>query len=232
MMSTSKLLLALVFAFFVGADARAQKMDGGRFQPDSNNYELTSTPNSTVPDPSGWNNHGKVTRFATRLEGDHSLDATVIAEQVFARFTLYEVHLEFASGAEQTFAIAAPPGGLQPELRDMSGDSVPNDLVLTSSLLHKPLIVLVNDGHGHLAVPGSPFRLGDDEERASGPNQDHHFLGLQSAGFKSSGLVDDGGLFPPEAGEQSLSSVAPILQNSSPCSSRSERAPPTLVANS
>jgi hypothetical protein len=101
----------------------------------------------------------KVFVIQGRIQGvkaDHSLEAAIVAEQVFARYSLYTVRLQFASGAEQSIAITAPPGGLRPEMWDMSGDNVPNDLVLTSRLLRSPLIVLLNDGHDHLTVAVSP----------------------------------------------------------------------------
>ena len=89
-----------------------------------------------------------VVRYATRFEGDHSLDAATVTESISAPCTLYTVRLQFASGAEQSISVTAPPGGLQPEMRDMSGDSVANDLALTSKLLGLPPIVLLNEGHG------------------------------------------------------------------------------------
>jgi hypothetical protein len=71
---------------------------------------------------------------------------------ISARLTLYTVRLQFASGAEQSISVAAPPGALQPEMRDMSGDSVANDLVLSPKLLGLPPIVLLNEGHDHLTA--------------------------------------------------------------------------------
>jgi hypothetical protein len=44
-------------------------------------------------------------------------------------------------------------------MRDMSGDSVANDLVLTSKLLGLPPIVLLDEGHDHLTVASSPGAL-------------------------------------------------------------------------
>jgi hypothetical protein len=43
-------------------------------------------------------------------------------------------------------------------MRDMSGDSVANDLVRTSKLLGLPPIVLLNEGHDHLGQFAGCFR--------------------------------------------------------------------------
>ena len=189
MIPGAKLVLVLAATFAVGSSARAQNREDGYVPLDSCNHGIASASTSCVSNPSEDASHRKITRFATRLDGDHSLDAAIVAEQVFGRYTLYRVHLQFASGAEQSIAVAAPPGGLQPEMRDMSGDDVPNDLVLNSSLLHEPLLVLINDGHDHVTVPVLPTSLGSDEERASGPNQSSRLAASLSRGFRPLGLA-------------------------------------------
>src|SRR5579862_3751346 len=85
-----------------------------------------------------------VAHYALGFRGDRSLDLATVVEEAIAPSTLYIVQLQLSSGAEQSIAVAAPPGGLQLEMRDMTGDRVPNDLVLTPTLLRWPLTVLVN----------------------------------------------------------------------------------------
>src|SRR5581483_10434645 len=98
-------------------------------------------------------------RFATPdrdTSGRHANDAlTDCVRAVGARdqqsvwSVRYTLRLSTGSGGEQSIDVVAPPGGVQLALRDMTGDKVVNDLVVTPVLLHWPLTVLVNDGHNH-----------------------------------------------------------------------------------
>jgi hypothetical protein len=146
-----------------------------------------------------------VAQFLTGLDGDHSLNAATVAEHVFARYSLYSVRVQFASGAEQSFMVTAPPGGLQPEIRDMSGDSVPNDLVLTSRLLGYPLVILLNDGHDHFTVAISPDLFAANDGRASGPHESHRSLALMSSSFKAKAIAQRGDSYSPRPQENRVS---------------------------
>ena len=228
MQPSSKFLLALAFTLIVSIRAHSQDMGGNQFQTDvSNHASASSIP--VVPEPSASGNHRGVTRYATGSDGDHSLEAAIVAEQVFARGTLYTVRLQFASGAEQSIAVTAPPGGLQPEMRDMTGDSVANDVVLTSKLLSSPLVVLLNDGHDHLTVAVSPGSFSPGEGRASGPHQVHRASALVSSGFKPRALSNRGGLFLPQPRENFLAPISQIVTRPAVYASSSGRAPPALV---
>ena len=229
MKSIPKFLLALAFAFSFGADARAQEVACGRLPAEANNHGLTSSSNSCLPEPSGWNNHIKVTRFTTRFDGDHSLEAMAVGEQLFARYSLYTVRLQFASGAEQSLAVTAPPGGLRPEMRDMSGDNVPNDVVLTSGLRRLPVIVLLNEGHDHLTVAISPGSFSSGDGRASRSHQTQRVLALPSSRFKSSGLAKYGELYLSQSQGSLLSPVGSNLASRAAYAHSSERAPPILL---
>jgi hypothetical protein len=230
MKPSRKLLLAL--AFTVTGSVRAHSQDGtrGPLEAAVNNTAPAATSIPVAVAPSAFGNHREVTRYATGFDGDHSLDTAIVAEQVFARFTLYTVRLQFASGAEQSIAVTAPPGGLQPEMRDMSGDSVPNDLVLTSRLLHSPLIVLLNDGHDHLTAAISQGSFASGEGRASGPRQVHRASALVSSGFKLKSLANRGGLFLSQSQHNFLSPISRIVTKHAGYTSSSGRAPPALVA--
>jgi len=227
-----KLLLALALTLSVGVGASAQDVPRGQFEVELTSHAPTvsSIPVAFEPPPLGI--HSTVTHYATRLDGDHSLEEATVIEQAFARYTLYTVRLQFASGAEQSVVVTAPPGGLQPEMRDMNGDSVPNDLVLTSRLFGLPLIVLLNEGHDHLTVAISPGSFASDEGRASGQHQVHRAFALVSSGFKRGGLNSYGGLHHPQREEKLLSTLAFLSAMYAEHPSASGRAPPDLVAQS
>jgi|SRR5208283_4133233 len=225
-----QLALALAFALSIGVGTHSQDIARTQLRADGCSFaqEGSSLPNAT--EPSLLSNHRMVARYATRLEGDHSLDAATVTEMISAPYTLYTVRLQFASGAEQSIVVTAPPGGLQPEMRDMSGDSVANDLVLTSKLLGLPPIVLLNEGHDHLAVAISPGAFASGEGRASGSHEVHRGLALLSGKFKAGKLSNCGGLQHPGAQENLFSPIAPIFAQPADHTSSSGRAPPGFVA--
>jgi hypothetical protein len=86
------------------------------------------------------------------LVADTAAPAALVVEHNFALPTSYTVRVRLPGGPEQFIPVTAPPGGLQLEVRDMTGDNVPNDLVLRPALIHWPLIVLLNDGHDHFTL--------------------------------------------------------------------------------
>jgi hypothetical protein len=180
------------------------------------------------PESPALPNHTRVTRFVTRFDGDHSLNTAIVAEQVFGRYTLYTVRLQFASGAEQSLAITAPPGGLQPAMRDMNGDSIPNDLVLSSGLLHLPVVVLLNEGHDHLTVANSPGSLGSNEGQASGSRQAQRAPATVPSGLKLGRPITGGRLLHPQS-QDLLSSHTRISAEWSDYPTVSGRAPPTHI---
>ena len=230
MIHGSKLVLVLAAAVTVAASTPARDGGSGYAPGNTCNHELASASASSVSDQSASTIHRKITRFATRMDGDHSLDTTTVAEQVFGRYTLYKVHLHFASGAEQSIAVSAPPGGLQPEMRDMSGDNVPNDLVLNSSLLHEPLLVLINDGHDHVTVPSLPSSLGSEEGRATSPNQDIRLLARLSRAFSLFGLACERGLNSGHPRVCYSFSVAASIKTLDSYSHQAGRSPPAFLA--
>ena len=224
-----KLLLALALSISIGIGARAQDVLRGRFKADLANPAPAFSPIPVASEPSALGVHLTVTHYATGFDGDHSLEGATVVEQAFARYTVYTLRLQFASGAEQSLLVTAPPGGLQPEMRDMNGDSVPNDLVLTSKILGLPLIVLLNEGHDHLTVAISPGSFASDEGRASGPHQVHRALALVSSGFKRGGINNYGGPHYPQLEEKLLSPLAFLSAKYTGHPSASGRAPPALV---
>jgi len=230
MKPSPKLLLALAFTLSAGVRPHAQDPGNGQFQAAVGDLAPASFLIPVVSEPSTWGHQRRITRYATRFEGDHSLEAATVTEEVLARYTIYAVRLQFASGAEQSIVVTAPPGGLQPEMRDMSGDSVANDLVLTSKLLGLPPIVLLNEGHDHLTVAISPGSFASGEDRASGSHQVHRGLALLSSGFKPGELTNCGSLRSPQVQENLLAPISQIFAKPADHTSSSGRAPPAFVA--
>jgi hypothetical protein len=141
----------------------------------------------------------EVTHTVVNFDGDHSLDVTTAVEQNISGYAHYSVQLRSDSGAVQVFEVAAPPGGLQVEMRDMTGDAIPNDLLLRSALLHRLPTVLVNDGHDHFTVAisaGDPGSISCGEQFAPGGNDGHGTIGMMSSGFRTGGLRHGHALFP------------------------------------
>jgi hypothetical protein len=232
MKPSPKLLLALALTLAVCGRVQSQGVSCGQLEVGEVGVSKQAYAASTIREAaatSALDDHLGITRYVTEYDGDHSLEAAIVAEQVFARYSLYTVRLQFASGAEQSIAITAPPGGLRPEMRDMSGDSVPNDLVLTSRLLRSPLIVLLNDGHDHLTVAVSPDSFASGEGRALGAHQTHYASALMSSSFKAGGLTNGGALFHSRPQENLLSPITQRVTESPKNSSSSGRAPPLLL---
>jgi hypothetical protein len=215
--------LALAFTLSIGGNAYSQDRNLNPLTAHSANNSWEFSPPS---EPSQMAKHGKVTKYATGLDGDHTLDAATVAERAFARYTLYTVRVQFASGAEQSIALMAPPGGLKPEVRDMSGDRVPNDLVFTSMLFRSPLIVLLNDGHDHLTVAISPGSFASGENGLSSQHQLPRVAALGASRFKAGGLRNGEGFFSPQLQESLLFPVARSVAITSDLASSSGRAPP------
>lgn len=156
------------------------------------------------------------------------------ARQTTNWYTRYTLNLKLDMGGEQSVVVMAPPGGLELALRDMTGDKVPNDVVVTPALLHWPLTVLVNDGHNHFTVAISakfPDSSASDKDQASGTRGPMDLSALVSAGFEHHVLGDRGGFpLPPQQETFPLSTItaATLLHASD---SGSGRAPPFLVTN-
>lgn len=227
-----QLLLALAFTLFSGLRAHAQEVACGPLEADGGSLARSSSSiaEASASESSAFSNPRMVARYATKFEGDHSLDAATVTELISAHLALYTVRLQFASGAEQSISVTGPPGGLQPEMRDMSGDSVANDLVLSSKLLGLPSIVLINEGHDHLAIALSPGAFASGEDQASGSHQVQRGLALLSAKFKPGGLSNCGGPHCSQAQENLPAPIARIFSKPSEHTSNSGRAPPAFVA--
>jgi hypothetical protein len=165
-------------------------------------------------------------------DGDHSLDLATVVEQATGGYAHYTVQLHLASGVEQSIIVTAPPGGLQLEMHDMTGDKVPNDLILRPALLRWLPTVLVNDGHDHYAVAISGTNADSvscGQELDSKGSDGRGTVGLISSGFKSGRLANDEGLFLSQVQEGLFSPTDQTIVKSLGYSPSSGRAPPTLI---
>lgn len=86
------------------------------------------------------------------FDGDQLPDlASVQVAHIRNSETEYGIRFELSSGSRLSIDIMAPAGGLQLASRDVNGDSF-LDVVVTTALLHRPVAVLLNDGHGNFAL--------------------------------------------------------------------------------
>jgi hypothetical protein len=191
-------------------------------------------PRAGFPAAAGIANSGSAGRSEVRnyfldLDGDHSLDVATIIEQVSSGYAKYTVRLHLASGAEQSVEVTAPPGGLQVEMADMTGDKIPNDVVLRPALARWLPTVLVNDGHEHFEVVVSgtdPKALLSNEDLGSRKQESQSFVALISSGFKTVHLTNRGRIFDPQIQQRRCSSLSQALPDRMDRASRSGRAPP------
>ena len=167
----------------------------------------------------------------TVVDADRTLNAAASVNQNLAPSTRYTVHVRLSGGAEQFIPVTAPPGGLQLEVRDMTGDNIQNDLVLRPALIHWPLIVLLNDGHDRFTVAISstlPSSL-DSGSRASGAQQVPESVALASPSSKAGPRARNGQLFTPRLQKDLLSPLTQGVTNRMAHKSASGRAPPALT---
>jgi hypothetical protein len=193
--------VAVALAIPLSAGARRLSEDAGRRPTQTDANEIVAEPVSTpvAPESPASENHRNVTQYVMDFDGDHSLDLATVVEQAIGEYSRYTVQLRLASGAEQSIAVTAPPGGLRLEMRDMTGDNVANDLVLRPALIHWLPTVLVNDGHDHFAVVISnhpPDSLSSGQDLESGGSDARGTAALMPSGFKAGGLTRDRELFP------------------------------------
>jgi hypothetical protein len=178
---------------------------------------------------SGSTDRSEIKNYFLDFDGDHSLDIATVIEQPSAGYAKYTVELHLASGAEQSVIVRAPPGGLQVEMHDMTGDKIPNDVVLRPALLRWLPTVLVNDGHEHFEVALSgpdPSSFSSNEDLGSRSRDSQTFALLMSSGFKAVRLPNSRRLFDPQLQECLLPSFTQTVTNRLGHASSPGRAPP------
>jgi hypothetical protein len=86
------------------------------------------------------------------FDGDSLPDlATVETGPAIAQHTNYWIQFEFSLGNKRSFAVSAPPGGLQIASRDVNGDHF-LDVIISTQLANEPVAVLLNDGRGNFTL--------------------------------------------------------------------------------
>lgn len=82
------------------------------------------------------------------FDGDWKPDlATVEMANLPRTHANYAIHLQLSAGADSSFLISAPNGGVRVAARDVNGDSFP-DVVVSSVSEERVVAILLNDGHG------------------------------------------------------------------------------------
>jgi hypothetical protein len=175
-------------------------------------------------------NHWGITRYLMGFAGDRSLNVATVVEQARSGYARYTVRLQLSSGSDQSIAVIAPPGGLRPEVLDMTGDGIRNDLVLTPRLLNWPLTVLLNDGHDHfvVAISGSLPGSWGSQDAASGTRDVQSGVALLSSGFRADCLSDVEGTFHAPLCQTPFSPIARTASGRSGQAVRLGRAPPLV----
>jgi hypothetical protein len=179
------------------------------------------------------NRHTEITNYFMDFDGDHSLDMATVIEQSSAGYTNYTVQLHLASGAEQSVVVSAPPGGLQVEMHDMTGDKVPNDVVLRPALVGWLPTILVNDGHEHFEVVMSstdPNYFSSNEDLGSRRHDTQTFALLMTSGLTTVHLPNCRRLFAPQLLQSPYSSFTQAITDRMSHTSSPGRAPPLLIA--
>lgn len=94
-----------------------------------------------------WNSHFAIGDF----DGDSRPDLATVQSGLDRSLTRYWIHLEFSTGLRDAIGVNAPSGGLHIASRDVNGDHF-LDLVVTTVWQHRPVAVLLNDGHGKFTL--------------------------------------------------------------------------------
>ncbi len=220
-------LLILVF----GMATAVRALGGGRelHSTDSSGNGLVNAARTNFKS----NNNLEVTNYLMDYAGDHSLDIATVIEQPSPGYTKYTVQLHLVSGAEQSVILSGPPGGLRVEMRDMTGDKIPNDVVLRPALIRWVPTVLVNDGTGNFRVAVSgrdPSSFSSNEDLGSRKRDTQTFALMLSSGFKAVHPLNSRRPLDPPLQECLLYAFAGSMSARLDHATSSGRAPPRLAA--
>jgi hypothetical protein len=102
---------------------------------------------SSAPAATQWNSRFAIGDF----DGDNQPDLATVQSGPDRSETRYWIHLEFSTGLRDAIGVTAPSGGLHIASRDVNGDHF-LDLVITTAWQHRPVAVLLNDGHGKFTL--------------------------------------------------------------------------------
>ena len=221
----------LVFALSLAAYAHSQDVACSRLQTDVNpevSHALAAYTTAGCQEFS----YPAITHRLAGFYDDRSLDVAIAVEQACATYLRYSVRLQLPSGKEQSIAVTAPPGGLQPEIRDMTGDDIRNDLVLTPALFPWLSTVLVNDGHDHFAVANSgapPGSLSPGGNVSWSAGNAQMAVALTSSGFRTGGIANREGVFIPQLKKTFFISISQTAASRFDHAPSLGRGPPALI---
>ncbi len=175
--------------------------------------------------------HANDTLRQDGLDADSALGAETAVSENLAPSTGYTIDVHLADGSEQLIPITAPPGGLELQVRDMTGDNVQNDLVVRPALTHWPLIVLLNDGRNHftVAIAGTLPSSMDSGSQLSGSRQVPDGAVLVSFASKAGSSASGRQFLVPKLQQGFLSSFTQSSTNQTDRISVSGRAPPAKI---
>lgn len=108
----------------------------------------SAEPQGGIPSAAAeWN-----ARFAIGdFDGDNQPDLATVQNGPDRSGTRYWIRLEFGTGLRDAIGVIAPSGGLHITSRDVNGDHF-LDLVVSTAWQHRPVAVLLNDGHGKFTL--------------------------------------------------------------------------------
>jgi hypothetical protein len=227
--------LVSAFALSFGGHVYSEELAGG--QPEPGAIRKISRPIPASPSVHGVpapRDFREKANYVRELNGYRSLSIATEVEQPGSGLVHYLVRLHLDSSREQSIDVMAPPGGLEPEVRDMTGDNTRNDLLLTPAMFCWPPIVLVNDEHDHFAVAISgaiPDSMSSREELTSRTGNAQGAAGLISSGFKVGGPLPRRGLVLPQFQGSPLLAINGVPTVSPDYASNSGRAPPSFVTS-
>jgi hypothetical protein len=188
---------------------------------------------SVTPTPSV---SGKLTsRFAIAdFDGDSRPDlATVEIGQTGASRARYWIGFRMAAGVQQLIGITAPVGGLEIASRDVNGDKN-LDLIVSTAWLNRPIVVLVNDGHGNFtATDPSVFSaiVWSRERIWTLPNLEIKDGAIALFPSESGGCALSDGVTEPSRAPQPLADLTSRRSTLSFTASTFGRAPPAATRN-
>jgi hypothetical protein len=94
-----------------------------------------------------WNSRFAIGDF----DGDSQPDLATVQSGLDRSDTRYWIRFQFSTGLREAIGVTAPSGGLHIASRDVNGDHF-LDLIVTTAWQHRPVAVLLNDGHGKFTL--------------------------------------------------------------------------------
>lgn len=173
------------------------------------------------------------TQFAIAdFDGDRQPDLALIRVTSNGSLTSqYSVDFKFSGGRKPTICFVGPAGGMQISPRDVNGDKFA-DLVVTSLLDSKFVVIFLNDGKGNFvsaepsdypgALKGTGFRLVVPEDTPAG------LLAFQVGRSMETETGDAPGWHEPFESSSVGVRLAPLLARSELALSSAGRAPPLV----